>query len=79
MEILNKTIEVHEVKTLTDQVTHIVTHLNENSVFSSLVYIDEAYYLDNFNNMRKVFLRIDKDSIHLLKNNSTGIIISAKL
>lgn len=78
-EVLNKTIEVHSVETLTDQVTYISQHFNKNTDFSPLVYLDEAYYLDNFNNIRKVFIRIDRGSIHVLKNNSTGILISAKL
>jgi len=78
-DVLNKHIEVVEVETLTDQINNIVQHFDSNSKFSSLVFLDEAYYLDSFNNMRKIFIRIDKESLHILKNNSTGIIISAYL
>ncbi|CAI2367775.1 unnamed protein product [Moneuplotes crassus] len=79
LEILNKEIEVHNVETLTEQINHVINHFNENSVFSSLVYSDEAYYFDSFNNIRKVHIRIDRDSLHILKNSCTGIIISAYL
>jgi hypothetical protein len=78
-EALNKNIEVVYVETLTDQVTHISQHFNKNTDISSLVYLDEAYYLDNFNNIRKTFIRVDRGSIHVMKKISAGIIISAKL
>jgi hypothetical protein len=78
-DILKKKIEVHNVSTLTDEVSYISPHFNRNTCFSSLIYLEEAFMLDYFNNIRKVYIRIDRDSLHVLKKSSTGIFISAEL
>lgn len=67
------------MSTLTDEVSHITPHFNKNSNFSSLIYLEDAFMLDSFNNIRKIYIRIDRDSVHILKKSSTGIFVSAEL
>lgn len=64
---------------MTDEIAYITQHFNKNTTFTPLVYLNEAYYLDSFNNIRKVFLRVDREQLHIMKQSSNGIFTSAKL
>jgi hypothetical protein len=78
-EMLKKKIEICEVKTLTDEIGHITQHYNEGTNYTAAIYLDEAYYLDPFNNIRKVYLRVDRENLHVMKEKSSGIFVSAHL
>ena len=53
-DMLKKRIEIHEVSTITDEINHITQNFNQGMNYSSAIYIEEAFYLDSFNNIRKV-------------------------
>ena len=90
-EMLKKTIEVHRVATLSDEIAHVTQHFNKHIFFSSLIFSEDGYYFDSYNNIRKVNVRVDRDSIHILKDfsnldkdgknlsSSAGLFISAPL
>ena len=78
-DMLRKKIEVWKVQTLTDETNKISLHFSKNSNITPAIYWEEAFYLDSFSNMRKVYLRVDRESIHILKKKSNGIFISAPI
>ena len=65
--MLKKRIEIHEVGTITDEINHITQNFNQGTNYSSAIYIEEAFYLDSFNNIRKVFLRVDRENLYVMK------------
>ena len=78
-EMLKKKIDVFVVQTLSDETSKISQHFSKNSNITPAIYCEEAFFLDSFSNMRKVYLRVDRESVHILKKKSNGIFISASL
>ena len=65
--MLKKRIEIHEVGTITVEINHITQNFNQGTNYSSAIYIEEAFYLDSFNNIRKVFIRVERENSLLNK------------